>query len=511
LAATASKKAGFDVIGNIVAPLAVILMEVFWVYPWLIWSRELEVFPWDHAPLNIFSLLVLIISSYAITRFIPSTTRLMKWGKLVLVLVIIGIVIHLEYTPGMIPFSGEWLKHMSQLVYDSFTTLHPVIPALTASVYLCWRGMSIGSSSTFSSDIYRSFLFGLIGIILLIIIWAAGLGTESSLISLAGLYIAGFFFFGLLALAMGNYMSVRQKLLREQSAPLSSRRWLTIMFSVIAGMVLVGFGIASLFSPELIEQATDALGDAVYRLNYALEYLIVPIGYIMEVLWYIMAFIFNLLRSKETFEDFHFPEFDEIEGFEEVTPAPASDFDYMIIAKWAVFFLLVAFVLYLLYKAAKRFQSKYSDSGVEEYSESLWSWLGFTTDIRMFFSRLFESWFGSRIKRLRSRIATVGHTETVYPDDMNIREIYRHVLEETGNAGFKHHSYETPYEYAGRLDSTVPGINEQVDDITELYVNARYGESRLKEWETEHANVLFRLLRRVLRKPDTKPGNPFIS
>jgi large-conductance mechanosensitive channel len=506
-----NKKAGFDVIGNIIAPLAVILMEVFWVYPWLIWSRELEVFPWDHTPLNIFSLLVLIISSYVIARFVPSTTSLLKWGKLALVLIIIGIIIHLEYTPGMIPFSGTWLKHMSQLVFDSFTTLHAVIPAITASVYLCWRGMRIGSSSTFSSDIYRSFLFGLIGVILLIIIWAAGLGTDSSLISLAGLYIAGFFFFGLLALALGNFLNVRQKLLREQSAPLSSRRWLTILFSVIGGMVLVGFGIASLFSPELIEQATGAFGDIVYRLNYALEYLVVPIGYIFEVLWYIMAFIFNLLRSKTSFTEFEFPGMDEIEGFEEALPAPTSGFDYMIIVKWAVVILIIAFVIFFLYKAAKRFQSKYSDSGVEEYSESLWSWLGFTADIRLFFSRLFESWFGSRIKRLRSRVTSLGRTETVYPDDMDIREIYRHILEESGEAGFKHHSYETPYEYAGRLDATIPGIDEQVDDITELYVSARYGEARLKEWEAEHANVLFRLLRRVLRKPERKPGDPFIS
>jgi len=511
LEATVSKKARFDVVGNIIAPLAVILMEVFWVYPWLIWSRELEVFPWDHTPLNIFSLLVLIVFSYVITRFIPSSTRTMKIGKIALILLVIGIIIHLEYTPGMIPFSGEWLKHMTQLVVDSFSTLHPVIPAITASVYLCWRGMSIGSSPTFSSDIYRSFLFGLIGVILLIIIWAAGLGTESSLISHAGLYIAGFFFFGLFALALGNFLNVRQKLLREQSAPLSSKRWLTILFSVIGGMVLVGFGIASLFSPEFIDQATSAFGDIVYYLNYALEYLIVPIGYIFEVIWYIMTFIINLLRSKNTFEDFKFPGLDEIEGFEEAPPTPTSGFDYMVIVKWAVVILLVALVIFLLYKAAKRFQSNISDSGVEEYSESLWSWLGFTADIRMFFSRLFESWFGSRIRRLRNRITTIGHTETVYPDDMNIREIYRHVLEEAGTAGFKHQSYETPYEYAGRLDAIIPGIDEQVDDITELYVSARYGESRLKEWETEHANVLFRLLRRILNKPERKPGDPFVS
>ncbi|UCD09789.1 MAG: DUF4129 domain-containing protein, partial [Dehalococcoidales bacterium] len=406
---------------------------------------------------------------------------------------------------------AEWLRYMSQLVFNSFTTLHPVIPAITASVYLCWRGMSIASSPTFSSDIYRSFLFGLIGAILLIIIWAAGLGTESSMISLAGLYIAGFFFFGLLALALGNFLSVRQKLLKEQSAPLSSRRWLTIQFSVIGGMVLVGFGIASLFSPEIIDRATSAVGDIVYYLNYGLEYLFFIVGYIFQAVWYVMAFFVNLLRSKNTFADFEFPGLEEIEGFEEAPPPPADGFDFMIIAKWAVVILLIAVVLFFLYKAAKRFQSKISDSDIEEYSESLWSWLGFTADIRMFFARLFESLFGSRIKRLRSRITSAGRTEKTHSDDMDIREIYRHVLEESGNAGFKHQSYETPYEYAGRLDASIPGINEQVDDITELYVNARYGESRLKEWEEEHANVLFRLLRRVLNKPERKPGDPFIS
>lgn len=498
-------------VGNIISPLSVMLMEVFWVYPWFIWSRELDTFPWDKTPLNIYSLLALIIISFAITRFIPSPGRLMKWGKLALIILVIGIVIDIEYGDGMVPFSSEWLKYMSQVAVDSFTTLHPVVPAVTASVYLCWRGMNIGSSSTFTTDVYRSFLFGLIAVILLIIIWAAGLGSSKSLISLAGLYIAGFFFFGLASLALGNFLNIRQKLIREKSTPLSSRRWLTILFTVIGGMVLLGFGIASLLSPELIRNITSAFGNAVYYLNYALEYIFIPLSYIIEVIWYIMTFFVNLLRSKTSFENFKFPGFDEIEGFEQTPPAPTNGFDYMIIIKWVVFVLLVLFVLFLLYKAARRFQSKGVDSGVEEFSESLWSWFGFTSDIRLFFSRLFESWFGSRIRRLRRGISSIGRAETGYPDNMDIREIYRHILEETGEAGLGHRSYETPYEYAGRLDATVPGVDEQVDDITELYVNARYGESRLKEWETEHANVLFRLFRRILRRPERKPGDPFIS
>jgi hypothetical protein len=32
-----SKKAGFDWLATVIYPLAVVLMEVFWVYPWLVW------------------------------------------------------------------------------------------------------------------------------------------------------------------------------------------------------------------------------------------------------------------------------------------------------------------------------------------------------------------------------------------------------------------------------------------------------------------------------------------
>ena len=501
---SAEKKTRFDITGNILSPLVVILMGIFWLYPWLIWTREISLFPWDRAPLNIFSLFALFTIPYVISRFIPAGTRLMWWVKFALVVATIGVIINIEYGGGFLIFSGAWLNHITQLLINSFNTLHPIAPALGVAVFLSWRGMNLGSSSTFFHDVYRSFLFGLIAVVLLIIVWAASLGSDpsKSLVSSAGIYLAGFFFFGLTALAMGNFLNIRQKLIRDKSVPLSNRRWFTVLFVVIGGMVLAGVGIASLFSSDFLNDTGSAIGNLVYYLNYGLRYIFIPLGYIIEVIWYVMEFLVNLVKADTTVAEFVFPGFDEIEGLEE-TPLPTDGFDIMLVLKWIAFLLIVAFAIYLLYKASKRFRAHGADTGIEEYSESLWSWLGFKADIRMFFSRLFARWFGSRVNRIRSGLASLRYPDGNYPDDMDIREIYRHVMEEAATSGHKHHSWETPYEYATRLETAMPGIDEQVDDITDLYVNVRYGESGLKDWETEHANVLFRLLRRVFHRTDS--------
>jgi len=85
---------------------------------------------------------------------------------------------------------------------------------------------------------------------------------------------------------------------------------------------------------------------------------------------------------------------------------------------------------------------------------------------------------------------------------MSVREVYGRILRETKLSGRGRRNYETPFEYAGRLETSIPGVEREVDDITDLYVKVRYGESEVKSWETEHANVIWRLLYRVFHSSD---------
>ena len=111
--------------GNVISPLIIMLMELCWVYPWLVWSRELDRFPWTTDPINIFFLLLLIIVAYVVTRFISSSTRSGRAGKLLLIVLAVGGVISIQYGGGYIPLSHNWLVHMGRTIVDSFSTLHP--------------------------------------------------------------------------------------------------------------------------------------------------------------------------------------------------------------------------------------------------------------------------------------------------------------------------------------------------------------------------------------------------
>ncbi|MBI2909857.1 MAG: transglutaminase domain-containing protein [Chloroflexi bacterium] len=54
-------------------------------------------------------------------------------------------------------------------------------------------------------------------------------------------------------------------------------------------------------------------------------------------------------------------------------------------------------------------------------------------------------------------------------------------------AGLKHRTHETPYEYARRLNSYLPGDNTSISDIVEGYVRSHYGAKTLTS--EEHASL----------------------
>jgi hypothetical protein len=60
-------------------------------------------------------------------------------------------------------------------------------------------------------------------------------------------------------------------------------------------------------------------------------------------------------------------------------------------------------------------------------------------------------------------------------------------------------NFETPYEYRGRLGQMVPDSNESLAELTDLYVNVRYGETEPQRRQVNRANSLWQALKRLLR------------
>lgn len=501
----ARRLVGLDWVAVVMSPLTVILMEAFWVYPWFVWLGKWQEFDWQRPPLSLASIVFLIGVSFFVTRFSHSRRWPLRWIQSSIIagaLVTVFVVLRVEYGAGFQLLSGQWFAYAARIFLDSFSDPDPVMIALPAAVYLWWRGICWGQSSLYFGDVYRSLLGGLAALVVLIIVWGISLGVGSlgSLASTVGLHVAGFSLFGLMALALGHLRAIRQRILKEETAPVFSRRWLFIVVGVVGGIVLSGVGIASVFSAEFITLLGRLMTLTFDLLRQLVHYLLIPLGYLAEGLVRFAQWIIELIRTDEPY----YPTAN-LTGLGEIPEATTT----LVLPTWIIptlkwgFFAIVAIAFtFLLVKAISRLKPFRAEVDIEEIHESLWSWRGFKADLRLFFSMLWQRLVRKRKKPVPVVTVPDWYTGKDFEGMLGIREIYRHLLWEAASSGIRRWRHETPYEYASRLGRNVPNGSEQVGELTELYIDVRYGELEVEDKKVHDANSLWKALRRLLTRPE---------
>ena len=137
-------------IADVFTPLAVILMEVFWLYPWLVFIGKLPALTVQKTPLSLLSLIFLLGISFIATKFFLKRKWPMPWIQTSIIacgLVAIFLVLRIEYSAGFKLFSGQWFVSYGKVIVDSLSHQTPVcIFALLAGFYLWWRGISLSRS-----------------------------------------------------------------------------------------------------------------------------------------------------------------------------------------------------------------------------------------------------------------------------------------------------------------------------------------------------------------------------
>ncbi|MFC1906225.1 DUF4129 domain-containing protein [Chloroflexota bacterium] len=489
-------------------PLTVLLIEVFWLYPWLAWSGQ--VFAWQRPPLSLASLLFLMSISFIATKFSFSRRwpmPLVQSGMVSCGLAATFIVVRVEYGAGFELVDGEWFVHTGRIILNSFSQPHPMMLALVVVPYLWWRGLRLEISPLYSNDVYRSFIVGFIALVILIIVWGVSLGTGSlqGLASTIGLHIAGFFLFSLMAMAIRHLLTIRQKILeKEVITQVPGKRWWYLILGVPGSIVLVGIGVTSIFSTEFVV-LLEHLWDLTYELLLqVMHYMLIPIGYIAQGLAYVVQFIINLLVDWKLL---NLPGQSGSAGPGEIERLPEGLTPYVlpewvpVAIKWGVFAIVAGIAIFLLIKLTRHYQSFRAKAGVEEISESLWSWQGFKADLGLFFRMIWQ-----RLEHKRRGLMLATPAPRWYAEDdalnlLSIREVYRHLLWKASCSGIVRRSHETPYEYARRLGQAMPDGSRQVGEITELYIDVRYGNIEAEDKQIDYANNLWKALRSLLPKP----------
>ena len=176
------------------------------------------------------------------------------------------------------------------------STISLAIPAI---IYLWWRGISLGQSTSYFRDIYRSFIIGIVALVVLIIFWqiSAASGSIPKPGADIGVNVIAFFFFGLLAIAISHLYNMRRSMPKEEAGLTSVWRWLPVMLGVIGIMILIGFGVASIFSPDFVDTIGRGVQAVFGFLGKIFEYILWPIIWIAQGLVYVFAWFLRLIAQ----------------------------------------------------------------------------------------------------------------------------------------------------------------------------------------------------------------------
>lgn len=488
----------FDWLAVVFYPLAVVLMEAFWVYPWLVWLGGWPVFSERRPALSLAAVIIVLAVSLLVTRVFLRQ----KWPMRSIQSVIIGsglltilLVLGIEYRADFAFLSGGWFVHTGQVLGSTFTSPGTIVVALPVLLYLWWRGIILGQTTSYFRDIYRSFLLGMVALIALIIIWQISSGSENFAAPGPGigLNVIAFFFFGLMSIAVCHLYAMRGSMPKEEAALTSVWRWLPIMLGVVGGMVVIGFIVASVFSEEFFVSIGHGAGTIFDFLGKIFNYLLIPLNYVFEGIFWVLRFLINLLRTGQPLQ----PGGEGGPGFPEMSGVVQRELPAMLVTaiKWVVIALIVAAVIFILAKAVSRFRAQRAREEIEEIHESLWSWRGVRDDLRLLFRMM-----GKRFQRKRVPVAALADTDEGTSRRLNVREIYRHLLREAARSGLARYRHETASEYASRLEQAVPDGREPLDRLTGLYIDVRYGETSPLEEQVDSANIIWRTLRGLLRR-----------
>lgn len=476
-------------------PLSVILMESFWVFPWLLWIGTWRMFSGQGPAISLGSLIIVLALSLVITRIV---TR-QSWPLWLIRSVVIGcglitifIVLRIEHPSGG-EFGGGWFVYFGESLANTLSSPHPLIVALPVLIYLWWRGIVLGRTTSYFRDIYTSFIVGMVFLIVLIILWqiTRGDNAEEPGAEIA-LYVIAFFFFGLISIAICHLSRMHQSMPREEAALTSVWRWVPMMLGVVGGLIAVGFAVATAFSNDvfnIIEQGVKYIGVGFSKI---IEFLAVPLDWIVTAIITVIQWFINLLRTDTEIPAENAtgePPFPQTTGNGFELPPEA-----VTAIKWLIAALIIGLIVFILAKTISRYLGRKDKDDIEEIHESLWNMKDIRDDFRLFFKSL-----GQRFRR-KPKPALAGYPFSDNPEGrLDIRDIYRYLLWEGKRSGVPRLKRETVTEYAARLHQHMPEGTEPIDRITGLYSDVRYGDIQAPEERVDNANSLWQKVRNLLR------------
>lgn len=393
---------------------------------------------------------------------------------------------------------GLWLAQMTvwielALPADSaspFALIDRVMAADGATLALLavgavawWRGLALGSDpQPFTADFVRHVAQrGVIVIGLALLVAVAAGGAVADDVSRAAAVATPIVVVGsLIAAAAVQVRATRTRLrsTREQRVDLG---WLGVAAGLAAGILLLATVLAGIAGRHVWSQALSPLMTLITWAGTILFWLLIAVAFLFFLVIAPIIWLIRSLAGSDTQEQppttLGRPGFDQFSRDAHATLPDAV----RIALEVGGLVVLGLLIVWLILRTMRRYRRSVQEDALEEVRESIWS-----RDLAM---GQFKRLLGDLRVRRAARPRRLGLDLDRVPRD--VRDAYRRILVLAATNGHPRSSTETPSDYTGRLKAHWPELIVPLDDLTDRYLDARYGDQSsdqdaahaLRDWE----------------------------
>ncbi len=428
--------------------LTMLAMEACLIYPW---QRLLGALS-EHSGLPFWEICLLLWLAYwvaTLVRRLDLSPGNQQASIAAITILSALVLVRIHLYPGLSLWDVSWIDAMVEQVLAVFSRDMFVI---LLTFVLWWRGVAMSGRDLDTQGVWFRFRLGIA--ILVVYLLIAIFATHDDMTHL----VLTYFFFGLIALALARIMELGG----ARRSALSAREWIALLVGATVGSL----GIALLASVFISRQT---VGTVLGWLR--------PLGRVLAViLWYVLMVLFYLVwalaelalkllapgRAQTRQPQFQF-----------LSPLPSPSalgergggIDFALLCKGLVLVLLIGGGLLLVMRAIRRLTREEGERRELE-RESVWSSAQVANDLK---DGLLAGW--EHIKSLAGRLRGRPRRSTA-----SIRKLYASMADLAAELGYPRRPSVTPYEYRRILYRAFAGGENAVDEITEAYVRAHYGQ-----------------------------------
>ena len=319
-----------------------------------------------------------------------------------------------------------------------------------------------------------------------------------------------YFVFGLALLSLGRLMSL-QTHWKKQRIPVSSqdltRQW--GMYSVFFLLILAV--IISLLP------AGDSLG-LFSVLGALLGFLISILFFIGQLILILLSLIFTLpfllLRGESDLTPPAPPPMPVLPPAGPATPPVGNEVWDLIrsIFLWGVLAAIIIFAFIHFVRQHGGLRAALRQSRVRNWLILAWQWLYRNADkTRGTVARAISAGWQSIVSRLEGR-HILPRLSLIHPRALDPRRqiyfFYLAMIRRSAEQGLLRKPSETPSEYAVQLEKALPTASEDIDSITEAFVQARYSRQEVDSGKANLAKATWGRIRRALQSKSKSQQSP---